>query len=48
MHDERTRLLGLEGFGVRAVREKGHELDLEVELVSPPVAALAAGGGAWR
>jgi transposase len=34
MLEEVTRLLGLDGFAVREVRERGEELDLEVELVA--------------
>jgi transposase len=35
MHDQLTRLLGLEGFAVTAVDEIGDHIELEVELVSP-------------
>jgi hypothetical protein len=34
MHDDLTLVLGLEGFRVTAVSERGDELDLEVELVA--------------
>jgi transposase len=35
MYEDLSRLLGLEGLAVRAVVERGDELDLEVELVAP-------------
>ena len=34
MHDDLTRLVGLEGFEVKRVSEVGDQLDLEVELVA--------------
>jgi transposase len=34
MQDDLTRLVGLEGFEVRSVREVGDQLDLEVELIA--------------
>jgi transposase len=34
MLEELSRLIGLDGFVVKAVRERGDELDLEVELVA--------------
>jgi hypothetical protein len=34
MLEELSRVLGLHGFAVRAVSERGDELDLEVELVA--------------
>jgi len=47
MLEELSRLLGLDGFVVKAVRERGDELDLEVELVAA-AAVCPAGGRAWR
>jgi transposase len=34
MHEEISRLVGLQGFGVRRVHEYGDQLDLEVELIA--------------
>jgi transposase len=34
MHDHGSRLVGLDGMAVRAVREVGDQLDLEVELIA--------------
>jgi transposase len=35
MHDQLTRLLGLEGFAVTSVEQPGDALELELELVAP-------------
>jgi len=43
MYEQGTRLLGLEGFAVTAVVERGDELDLEVELVSSAGVCPACG-----
>ena len=43
MHDEVNRLLGLEGFTVNAVEERGGALEVEVELtVTAAVSRTAA------
>ena len=43
MLEELSRLLGLDGFAVTAVRERGDELDLEVELVVTAAVCLHCG-----
>jgi transposase len=43
MLEELSRLLGLDGFVVQAVRERGDELDLEVELVAAAAVCPACG-----
>ena len=43
MLEELSRLLGLDGFVVKAVRERGDELDLEVELVAAAAVCPACG-----
>src|SRR5438045_3313955 len=48
MLEELSRLLGLDGFVVKAVRERGAELDLEVELVAAARVANAEAGPPQR
>jgi hypothetical protein len=48
MYEQLSGLLGLEGFTVTAVEERGDELALEVELVAAGGCCPAAGGGVAR
>ena len=45
MYEQLSGLLGLEGFRVTSVEERGDELDLEVELVAAGGCCRACGRG---
>ncbi len=48
MQEELSGLLGLEGFTVTLVEERGDELDLEVELVAAGGCCPGCGAGELR